>query len=61
MARDDAYVTAPAVEAQWRAWGKPPIDWISGGHMTFMLHLPHIVRRMRDFHAHLGARQSYVS
>jgi dienelactone hydrolase len=61
MARDDAYVTAPKVEAQWRAWGQPPIDWIPGGHMTFMLSLPHIIRRMRDFHLTLGARQSYVS
>ncbi len=61
MARDDAYVTAPQVDEQWRAWGRPPIDWIRGGHMTFMLSLPHIIRRIKEFHAGLGARQSYVS
>ena len=25
-ARDDAYITAPVVERQWRAWGEPPIE-----------------------------------
>ena len=24
MAKDDGYVTAPRVEEQWRAWGRPP-------------------------------------
>jgi pimeloyl-ACP methyl ester carboxylesterase len=61
MARDDAYVTAARVEEQWNAWGQPPIDWIPGGHMTFMFSLPHIIRRIAEFHAGLDARQSYVS
>jgi pimeloyl-ACP methyl ester carboxylesterase len=55
MARDDAYVTAARVEEQWRAWRRPPIEWIPGGHMTFAFSLPHIIRRMKEFHAHLGA------
>jgi hypothetical protein len=54
MARDDGYVTAPRVEEQWRAWGRPPIEWIPGGHMTFAFSLPHIVRRMAEFHAGLN-------
>jgi Alpha/beta hydrolase domain containing 18 len=69
MAKDDGYVTASQVETQWRAWGRPPIDWIPGGHMTFMFSLPHIVRRMKSFHDAILARpsargaehQSYVS
>jgi dienelactone hydrolase len=55
MARDDAYVTAPRVEEQWRAWNRPPIEWIPGGHMTFAFSLPHIIRRMKEFHAGLSA------
>jgi dienelactone hydrolase len=54
MAKDDGYVTAPRVEEQWRAWGRPPIEWIPGGHMTFAFSLPHIVRRMAEFHAGLN-------
>jgi dienelactone hydrolase len=60
-ARDDGFVTAPCVEEQWRAWGRPPIEWIPGGHTTFMFFLPHVVRKMKAFHAGLGAPQSYVS
>ena len=55
MARDDAYVTAPRVEEQWRAWGRPPIEWIPGGHMTFAFSLRHIIARMQEFHAGLRA------
>ncbi len=55
MARDDAYIAAKLVEAQWHAWGEPPIEWIPGGHMTFPLSLGRIVERMRDFHASLPA------
>jgi dienelactone hydrolase len=61
MARDDGFVTAPLVEHQWAAWGRPSIDWIPGGHMTFMVFLPHIVRAMKEFHAGLTPRQSYIS
>jgi hypothetical protein len=53
MARDDAYVTAPRVEEQWRAWGRPPIAWIPGGHMTFAFSLRQIIARMQAFHAGL--------
>ena len=55
MARDDGYVTAPLVEEQWRAWHRPNIEWIPGGHMTFAFSLPHIIRRMKEFHAGLSA------
>jgi dienelactone hydrolase len=58
MAVDDGYVTKPLVETQWRAWGRPPIEWIPGGHMTFAFSLPHILRRMKSFHAGLGASAS---
>jgi dienelactone hydrolase len=54
MARDDVYIASRLVEAQWKAWGEPPIEWIPGGHMTFPLSLPRIVERMRTFHAALG-------
>jgi dienelactone hydrolase len=53
MARDDGYVTASRVEEQWNAWGRPPIEWIPGGHMTFAFSLPRIIRRMKSFHAGL--------
>jgi pimeloyl-ACP methyl ester carboxylesterase len=53
MARDDVYIAAPLVEAQWRVWGQPAIEWIRGGHMTFPLSLPRIVDRAREFHASL--------
>jgi hypothetical protein len=55
MARDDGYVTAPRVEEQWQAWRRPPIEWIPGGHMTFAFSLPHIIRRMKEFHTGLSA------
>lgn len=41
------------VERQWQVWGRPPIEWIPGGHMTFAFSLRRIVGRMRDFHASL--------
>jgi pimeloyl-ACP methyl ester carboxylesterase len=53
MARDDAFIAAPLVERQWKAWGQPPIEWIAGGHMTFALSLGRIVETMRDFHTSL--------
>ncbi len=56
MARDDVYIAAPLVEAQWHAWGEPPIEWIPGGHMTFPLSLGRIVDRTRSFHAGLPRR-----
>jgi pimeloyl-ACP methyl ester carboxylesterase len=50
MARDDVYIAASLVEEQWREWGRPPIEWIPGGHMTFPLSLPRIVERTREYH-----------
>ena len=54
MARDDEYIRADVVEQQWIEWGRPAIEWLDGGHMTFALSLPKIVRRVRDFHESLG-------
>jgi hypothetical protein len=54
MARNDAYIAAPLVERQWRAWGEPQIEWIPGGHMTFPLSLARIVERTREFHEGLS-------
>jgi hypothetical protein len=66
MARDDVYIDAELVERQWREWGRPPIEWLPGGHMTFAVSLPRIMRRIRDFHRSLPTAierpaQSYVS
>ncbi len=54
-ATDDVYITADLVTAQWEEWGKPPIEWIPGGHMTFPLSLGRVIARMKTFHAGLGA------
>jgi dienelactone hydrolase len=53
MARDDVYIAAHLVSEQWRTWGRPPLEWIPGGHMTFPLSLARIVERTREFHASL--------
>jgi dienelactone hydrolase len=53
MARDDVYIDAALVTRQWDAWGRPPIDWIPTGHMTFPLSLPRIVERTRQFYSTL--------
>jgi dienelactone hydrolase len=57
MARDDVFIDRTIVERQWQAWGKPPIDWIPCGHMTFPLAIGRIVERARQFHETLP-RQS---
>jgi pimeloyl-ACP methyl ester carboxylesterase len=54
MARDDVYIAASLVERQWREWGRPPIEWLAAGHMTFAWSLPSIVKRVREFHATLS-------
>ncbi|MBI2388025.1 MAG: alpha/beta hydrolase family protein [Deltaproteobacteria bacterium] len=46
-AREDGYLKAELVEQQWRRWSEPPILWIPGGHMTFPIAIPDIVRKMR--------------
>ena len=56
MGKNDAYIAAPLVEQQWSEWGKPPIEWLPGGHMTFPLSLTRIVERTREFHEGLAAR-----
>ena len=56
-ARDDQYLRADLVAAQWRAWGEPPIEWFPGGHMTFPLHVSKLVGRMKEFLATLPARR----
>jgi pimeloyl-ACP methyl ester carboxylesterase len=53
MAQEDVYIPAQLVERQWRSWGEPPIEWLPGGHMTFVLSLPRILERVREFHESL--------
>jgi dienelactone hydrolase len=48
QAREDVYIDATLAEEQWRAWGRPPILWIDGGHMTFPLHIDAITRRIDE-------------
>lgn len=54
-ATDDVYITAELVKQQWHEWGEPPIEWISGGHMTFPLSLGRVIARMKSFHDGLDA------
>jgi dienelactone hydrolase len=53
MARDDVYIAAEHVTEQWQAWGRPPLEWLPCGHMTFPLWVPRIVERTREFHSAL--------
>jgi hypothetical protein len=57
-ARDDQYIKADLVEAQWRACGRPPIEWIPGGHMTFPLHVGKVLLRLKAFLATLPSRRA---
>ncbi len=56
QATDDVYITAPLVKQQWEEWGRPPIEWIPGGHMTFPLSIGKILGRMKQFHGALPHR-----
>lgn len=53
MAREDQYIKADVVEEQWRAWGRPPIEWLEGGHMTFPFEANRFVARLKKFHESL--------
>lgn len=46
-AKEDRFLTAAGVKRQWERWGKPPIEWLSGGHMTFMFDLVRMLDRMK--------------
>ncbi len=46
-ARDDLFFRPERVEAMWRRWGEPPIDWFAGSHMGFFTHLPRVIPRLR--------------
>ena len=48
-AEDDVYINAQLVREQWRAWGTPPIHWVSGGHMTLPFHIPAFTKRIDAF------------
>jgi dienelactone hydrolase len=52
-ATDDVYITAALVKQQWEEWGRPPIEWIPGGHMTFPLALSQVLSRAKQFHREL--------
>jgi alpha-beta hydrolase superfamily lysophospholipase len=49
QAREDVYIEADLVEQQWQDWGRPPVLWIEGGHMTFPLHLSSITQQIEGF------------
>lgn len=53
-AKEDGYLKAELVEQQWNRWGKPPIMWIPGGHMTFPIAIGDIVKRMKELPKHRG-------
>jgi hypothetical protein len=47
--RDDRFFRPEVVEAMWRRWRRPAIQWYPGSHMGFVAHLPDAVRRLRGF------------
>lgn len=47
--RDDLFFPAERVEAMWRRWGEPAIQWYPCSHMGFVMRLPVILPRMRAF------------
>lgn len=62
QARDDVYIDAELAVRQWRAWQRPEILWIEGGHMTFPFHIDAITRRIDSFRTGLRrkGRQSAI-
>jgi dienelactone hydrolase len=48
-ARDDRFFRPEVVEAMWRRWGEPEIEWYPCSHMGFIAHLQAVVARMREF------------
>lgn len=53
-AEEDAHIDPKLVRTQWEAWGRPNVHWITGGHMTFPLHMDEITEAMRCFMRGLG-------
>ncbi len=49
QADEDQYIFADVVEKQWQKWGRPPIHWIPGGHMTFPLHIDQMTDKIAAF------------
>jgi pimeloyl-ACP methyl ester carboxylesterase len=47
-AREDGYLKASLVEQQWQRWGRPPILWVPGGHMTFPMGVKPSIERMKS-------------
>jgi dienelactone hydrolase len=47
-AREDHFFRPERVEAMWRRWGEPRIDWYPCSHMGFITHLPEVIPRMRE-------------
>jgi pimeloyl-ACP methyl ester carboxylesterase len=53
-AANDRFFDPAVVEAMWRHWGKPPIQWYPCSHMGFLPHLPEVllaVHALIDRHA----------
>jgi hypothetical protein len=60
-AREDQYIKADLVEAQWREWGRPPIEWIPGGHMTLPLHIGKVLVRLKGYLATMPSRRVAIA
>ena len=48
-ASNDRFFDPAVVESMWRRWGKPAIRWYPCSHMGFLLHLPEVLNRVREF------------
>ncbi|MEW6777760.1 MAG: alpha/beta fold hydrolase [Bdellovibrionota bacterium] len=48
-ARHDLYVHADAVEKQWENWGRPPIRWYEGSHLSIVFEIPQILAWCGEF------------
>lgn len=53
-AKEDGYLKAELVERQWERWHRPPIVWIPGGHMTFPIGMPRVLRAMAEMPKRAG-------
>lgn len=46
---DDLFLQADPLLETWEKWGKPPIHWIPGGHMTIVLNMVPVWFKMNEF------------
>jgi pimeloyl-ACP methyl ester carboxylesterase len=48
-ASDDRFFRPDIVEAMWKRWGEPAIEWYPSSHMGFIAHAQPAAARMREF------------